>query len=63
MLEMMKKHNFLKYLTKILFSKTYSTQKILTVIFASKYMKCNDFYVKLFEKLYNCNFNNLKLQL
>ena len=40
----------------MLFSKFYSIQKNVSVIFACKLMNIIDFYDKLLKNLYDCNF-------
>ena len=47
---------FLRYISKMLFTKFYSIQKNVSVIFASKLMNFTDVYDKLLKNLYDCNF-------
>ena len=57
MLQMMTEHYFfLRYISKMLFSKFYSIHKNVSVIFASKLINFTDFYDKLLKNLYDCNF-------
>ena len=54
---MITKHNFfLHYISKMLFSKIYSIQNNVSVIFAFKLIYFTDFYDKLLKNLYDCNF-------
>ena len=57
MLQMMTKHYFIRhYICELLFQKFYLIQKNVRVIFASKLTNFTDFYDKLLENLYGCNF-------
>ena len=47
---------FLYNISKMLFNKFNLIQKNVSVIFASKLMDFTDFYDKLLENLYDCNF-------
>ena len=53
---MTKHYFFLHYILKMLFSKFYSIQKNMSIIFASKLMNFTDFYDKLLKNLYDCDF-------
>ena len=58
-----KKFFFLHYVSKMLFYKFYSTQKNVSVIFASKLMNFTDFCDNFYDKfvwLYNFTLNLVK---
>ena len=58
MLQIMTKHFFLQYISKIINLKfSFNLQKNVRVILASKETNFTDFYGKLFKNLYDYNFN------